>query len=305
MRHVLVTGGAGFIGSNLVDLIRHRGHTVTVIDDLSSGYRANLRLDVRFVKATSGTTAIDAAVAGRTWSSLAASVGNSDPSTIRYMTPTSTCGTLKVLEACRRGVRKLVFPSSAGILGSSSPADPRIIPPSRISSPAPASWRREALPRIRSCRDGMRRLRYFTFTARTSATTLWQRHSTFVTPSGTSSRRDLGDGDRRATSSTSTMSWKRIRRGDHARRLWVFIASGTRISINDLATLVSQASGSSGPVCSSASGTSGISLPTSARLVPRLPQARVTLHDGLPEVSIGCAGSQAEVVCFAPANAVG
>jgi len=40
--NVLVTGGAGFIGSNLVDALLARGDEVTVVDDLSSGRRSNL-----------------------------------------------------------------------------------------------------------------------------------------------------------------------------------------------------------------------------------------------------------------------
>jgi len=38
----LVTGGAGFIGSNIVKLLIEEGHEVRVLDDLSSGYRFNL-----------------------------------------------------------------------------------------------------------------------------------------------------------------------------------------------------------------------------------------------------------------------
>jgi len=38
----LVTGGAGFIGSNLVDALLARGDRVTVIDNLATGKRANL-----------------------------------------------------------------------------------------------------------------------------------------------------------------------------------------------------------------------------------------------------------------------
>ncbi len=42
LRHVLVTGGAGFIGSHLVDLLLARGDAVVVVDDLSTGRIENL-----------------------------------------------------------------------------------------------------------------------------------------------------------------------------------------------------------------------------------------------------------------------
>ena len=44
---ILVTGGAGFIGSNLVDALINLGHDVAVIDNLSSGLRRNLNLKAR------------------------------------------------------------------------------------------------------------------------------------------------------------------------------------------------------------------------------------------------------------------
>src|SRR6266545_7954933 len=42
-RHMIVTGGAGFIGSHLVERLLADGHTVVVIDDLSTGSLENLR----------------------------------------------------------------------------------------------------------------------------------------------------------------------------------------------------------------------------------------------------------------------
>ena len=53
--HYLVTGGAGFIGSNTVDELVSRGHTVSVLDNLSTGKAANLahtRSQIKFFEAS-------------------------------------------------------------------------------------------------------------------------------------------------------------------------------------------------------------------------------------------------------------
>ena len=118
----LVTGGAGFIGSNLVKLLRDAGHDVVVLDNLSSGYRENLtppsahliQGDVR------DAAVLNAAVEGcEVVFHLAASVGNTR--SIEHPIEDSevnVLGTLRVLEVARRhGVRKVVFSSSAGIFG--------------------------------------------------------------------------------------------------------------------------------------------------------------------------------------------
>ena len=44
MKKIAVTGGAGFIGSNLVERLLSHGHEVTVVDDLSTGLKSNLDL---------------------------------------------------------------------------------------------------------------------------------------------------------------------------------------------------------------------------------------------------------------------
>jgi UDP-glucose 4-epimerase len=121
--NTLVTGGAGFIGSNLVNLLLEQGHSVTVLDDLSSGFRRNLEpfREVRLVEGdVRDQAALDRAARGaEVIFHLAASVGNKrsiehpiDDSEINVI------GTLRVLEAARRhAARKLVFSSSAGIFG--------------------------------------------------------------------------------------------------------------------------------------------------------------------------------------------
>ena len=122
MRYV-VTGGAGFIGSNIVGALTRDGHPVTVLDNLSSGYESNLLpfSSVRFVKGdVRDPEAVATALEGAdVVFHLAASVGNKrsidDPVTDAEI---NVLGTIRILEAARKyGVRKIVVTSSAGIFG--------------------------------------------------------------------------------------------------------------------------------------------------------------------------------------------
>jgi UDP-glucose 4-epimerase len=120
---VLVTGGAGFIGSNIVKRLSSEGHNVVVLDNLISGYRSNLSKieNVNFIEGDiRDETAVQTAVTGcEVVFHLAASVGNKRSIDFPLIdAEINVLGTLKVLEACRNaGVRKIVSSSSAGIFG--------------------------------------------------------------------------------------------------------------------------------------------------------------------------------------------
>ena len=57
---ILVTGGAGFIGSNLVDSLLSLGHEVAVVDNLSTGFRENVNPKARFYQLSIRDTALSA-----------------------------------------------------------------------------------------------------------------------------------------------------------------------------------------------------------------------------------------------------
>ena len=125
----LVTGGAGFIGSNLALALLARGHDVRLLDNFSTGHRANLEpLDAEVVEGDL-----------RSYERVAAAVGGVEvvfhqgalPSVPRSIQDplTSTAvnveGTLNVILAARdAGVRRVVFASSSSVYGD-APGMPR------------------------------------------------------------------------------------------------------------------------------------------------------------------------------------
>ncbi|MDX1659010.1 MAG: GDP-mannose 4,6-dehydratase [Nitriliruptorales bacterium] len=132
---VLVTGGAGFIGSNLVDRLLAEGRRVVAVDDLSTGTLANLadaratepgRFEFQRLDLTKG--GLDAVVERHrpevihhlaAQMNVRASV--EDPF---HDASVNVLGTLAVLEAARRhGVRKVVFATSGGCIYGEPPLE--------------------------------------------------------------------------------------------------------------------------------------------------------------------------------------
>lgn len=118
---VLITGGAGYIGSHVVLDFLKRGHQVTVFDNLSTGWEANVPVGVELIKGDIlDRDTLFAAVRGyEAVVHLAAlkAAGDSMTEPERY-SRTNLTGTLNLLEAMTvSGCRYMVFSSSAAIFG--------------------------------------------------------------------------------------------------------------------------------------------------------------------------------------------
>lgn len=119
--HILVTGGAGYIGSHMVKHLLERGHQVTVLDDLSTGHAGAVLCDDLVIGDIGGleldalfrTRPIDAVMHFAALIQVGDSVRDPAP---YYRT--NVAGTLSLLDAMRRhGVRHLIFSSTAAVYG--------------------------------------------------------------------------------------------------------------------------------------------------------------------------------------------
>jgi UDP-glucose 4-epimerase len=128
MTRVLVTGGAGFIGSNLTDRLLAEGHEVTVVDDLSTGKLVNLQEARRNPDLPLSFQRVDI-----TSSALERVVAKAEPEVVLHLAAqidvrrsvedpirdamVNVVGTVNLLEASRKhGVRKVVFTTSGGCI---------------------------------------------------------------------------------------------------------------------------------------------------------------------------------------------
>ena len=131
MAKYLVTGGAGFIGSNLVRFLLDKGHKVSVIDDFSTGKRENLDELADRVDLIEGDVrdrgAADRAAAGCKAIFHQAALGSVPRSVTDPLTShdVNVNGTITVLEAARAaGIRRVIFASSSSAYGD-QPASPK------------------------------------------------------------------------------------------------------------------------------------------------------------------------------------
>ena len=119
--NVLVTGGAGFIGSHVVDALVSRGDQVTVVDNLSTGDRANLNPEARFIETDIRSDRLARVFQDtRPHALLHLAAQASVPASVRDPgedAAINIAGTVNLLEQCRSaGVRRMVYASTGGAL---------------------------------------------------------------------------------------------------------------------------------------------------------------------------------------------
>jgi len=111
----VVTGGAGFIGSNLVDALLARGDDVTAVDDLSSGKRENVHADAAFVERDIREE-LEFGGADVVFHLAAQADVQTSMQRPEYDADVNVVGSVRVLEAARATGAQVVFSSTGGAI---------------------------------------------------------------------------------------------------------------------------------------------------------------------------------------------
>jgi UDP-glucose 4-epimerase len=119
--NILVTGGAGFIGSHMAERHLADGHRVVVVDDLSTGFREKVPAGARFVQADIAETDLEPVLREEKIDFVSHHAAQidlrhsvSDP---LFDARSNILGSLKLFEACRRaGAKRVLFSSTGGAL---------------------------------------------------------------------------------------------------------------------------------------------------------------------------------------------
>jgi UDP-glucose 4-epimerase len=119
--NILVTGGAGFIGSQIVDAYIAEGHNVMIIDDLSTGFEENINPAAKFVKLSITDPKIvdffkneKINLVNHHAAQIDVRKSVNDP---LFDANTNILGTLNLLQSCvKTGVKKIIFSSTGGAI---------------------------------------------------------------------------------------------------------------------------------------------------------------------------------------------
>ncbi|MFD5324629.1 UDP-glucose 4-epimerase GalE [Streptomyces sp. NPDC127092] len=136
MSKYLVTGGAGYVGSTVAAHLLEAGHEVTVLDDLSTGFREGVPAGATFVQGRIQDAAkwLDASYDGVLHFAAFSQVGESVAKPEKYW-DNNVGGTMALIAAMREaGVRKLVFSSTAATYG-----EPETVPITESAPTAPTN----------------------------------------------------------------------------------------------------------------------------------------------------------------------
>ena len=117
--NILVTGGAGFIGSHIVDKYLALGHSVTIVDNLSTGKKENINPDAKFIEMDIKDESISKVFEDGKFDLLShqaaqmdVRVSVNDP---KFDAQNNIIGSLNLYENCREyKVKKIIFASSGG-----------------------------------------------------------------------------------------------------------------------------------------------------------------------------------------------
>ena len=136
---ILVSGGAGFIGSHVVDALVDAGHHVVIVDNMATGRRENVHpratlhvVDIRDPELGRVVDAVRPDVVVHAAAQISVSRSVADPMTDASV---NIVGTIALLEHCRRAVRRVVYISTGG----AAYGDTDVIPTPESHPPRPAS----------------------------------------------------------------------------------------------------------------------------------------------------------------------
>ncbi|MGW2372728.1 MULTISPECIES: UDP-glucose 4-epimerase GalE [Kitasatospora] len=136
MSKYLVTGGAGYVGSVVAAHLLEAGHQVTVLDDLSTGFRESVPAGAEFVEGRiqEAGQVLDGSFDGVLHFAASSQVGESVVDPEKYWR-NNVAGSLELITAMRTaGVRKLVFSSTAAVYG-----EPEVVPIAETARTSPTN----------------------------------------------------------------------------------------------------------------------------------------------------------------------